>query len=696
MTFCLQSEVTKYGQYDVPEPHKCVALNVGQPSNSHLPLKEYNDALVKIAQNNNPASLQYGKISGYDNFRKDFANFLSNVYTNDYKKFAEKNCIEKISINVNEKNLIMTNGNTGGLLLLLYLYASTNTTIFVEDPTYFLALDIFRDLKLNIVPIKIDNHGLIVSELGEQLKLEDPTKTCILYTIPINQNPTGYTLSEGRRMQLASLASLYPNFYVFADEVYHMLNFSDYVDVFPMCYYHKNFISMGSFSKIFAPALRLGWIQSMNDDVINKLLGCGQLDSSGCINPMGCVITHQLIKDNSLINVINNWRTFLRNNCKSLYGALITVLSEHIEDVEYPKGGYFLWVKFKNYVDMVKLSEIMEKYGVKFHHGNKFSSSKNAGNYARLSFSWYSDKDYETGVHNLKSLIENECNKNIQKISVYVLGHKGRLGSLIVNKLNTSENLEFKGGLSRDMNLECINNSSVIVDVSSPEGTTQLLTKLLESKIYCPVIIGTTGILPIELIKDYSQHAPISVASNFSKGINQFKEIINMIDKDNWVASLSETHHVNKKDAPSGTAKLLAKTYGIDLIPYDSIESIRTGEVFGEHHLTLKNDNNLIKISHVAKSRELFADGSLEWINQTINKIPGIYENLSNGMKRSTSSMFMDHTLSEEFSQFTKLVSVIDKNKWIPKIVEISTDKIYDIIFDGDNEYIQIKYVGNI
>ena len=632
------TENIQYGQYEVPNSETMACLNVGQPSNSYLPINQFNSAILAMTQKHNPGMLQYGKIPGYDTFRRDFANFLGNVYTNDYAKFAEKHCIEPKCVNVGSDELIMTNGNTGALQLLVSLFGETSITIFVEDPTYFLALDSFRDSKLIIKPINIDKHGLIVSELEAALHLEQG-KRCLLYTIPINQNPTGYTMSEGRRMELASLATVYPNLLVFADEVYHMLNFSNVIDVFPMCYYHKNFISMGSFSKIFAPALRLGWIQSRNPDIISKIVGCGQLDSSGNMNPLGCAIAHELIKSGALAESVVKWNKFLSENCVTLYETITEILSEHIEFVNMPTGGYFLWVKFKPYVNTVELSTIMEKYGVKFHHGNKFSSSKNAENFMRLSFSWYCDKaDYVRAIDRLKCLIDENTNSTVQLIktptketkptSVYVLGYKGRLGGLIVNQLNKSSLLAFGRGIDKDIDLTDVTVNSVIVDVSSPLGTEQLLTKLLNDKLYCSVVIGTTGILPTELIKQYSAFAPISVTSNFSKGINQMKKIFDVIEKDNWVASMLEKHHVHKRDAPSGTSKLLAKWYGTKFISEDDIVSVRQQEIVGEHHLTLNSENEFITVSHVAKSRELFAEGALEWVKFTVLQPVGLYDTI--------------------------------------------------------------------
>lgn len=642
------SSMIQYGQYKVPNSTECIALNVGQPSNLHLPIVERNIALNKILNLEDPSSLQYGKIEGYDNLRIDFAKFLSQKYTEYYNTYAEKNNVEKILLSVNSDDIIMTNGNTGGLMLLLSLFSRTNMTIFVEDPTYFLALDCFKNLGLNIVPIRMTPEGLDLNQLKIELaKLNG--QNCLLYMIPINQNPTGYTITESNKIKLSMIADKNPNLLVFADEVYHMLTFENNNYLFPMCYYNKNFISMGSFSKIFAPALRMGWIHCLNKRIIKLITSSGQLDSSGCVNPLGCQIVHELIKENLLNPVIARWNNFLSTNCEMLYRAIIINLADHIENITKPNGGYFIWIEFKSYVRTMELSDLAEQYKIKFHYGNKFSVSKTAGSCVRLSFSWYTDQDYQLFTIRMKNLIEENCNWTsaepieqiepikptestnlIQNKYVYVQGHNGKLGKLITEKIRhinqqSTTNIIFGGVIERNSNLEFINENSVIIDVSSAEGTKYLLETLLHDKKYCPVVIGTTGNLPTYLINEYAKYAPIAISANFSKGINQLRKMINVIDKNLWKPFLSETHHTLKKDAPSGTAKLIANWYGNNEISLNSIESVREGNIIGEHHLILDNDSEYIKISHVAKTRELFADGSINWIKFIVQQQPGLY-----------------------------------------------------------------------
>ena len=165
------------------------------------------------------------------------------------------------SENVDYKSLFITNGVTGGLSLLCSLFTQKDSIIFVEEPTYFLAINIFKDFKLDIRTISIEKDGLDVDELTAKIKeirKKDNNDQIFLYTIPTFHNPTSYTMSEKKREQLGNLCNE-EDLIVFADEVYQLLYFEDKdKPPPPLCYYNENIISLGSFSKILAPSLCKG------------------------------------------------------------------------------------------------------------------------------------------------------------------------------------------------------------------------------------------------------------------------------------------------------------------------------------------------------------------------------------------------------------------------------------------------------
>ncbi|MEY4065382.1 MAG: hypothetical protein RIR26_1590 [Pseudomonadota bacterium] len=165
----------------------------------------------------------------------------------------------------------------------------------------------------------------------------------------------------------------------------------------------------------------------------------------------------------------------------------------------------------------------------------------------------------------------------------------------------------------------------VLIDVTLPEGTEVLVNGLLNcppKKQISGVVIGSTGHSQSQTAKihELGKRYPVVVSSNFSRGIYLFEEILQAKTRSGMSVSdlarqlgfdlsLWESHHTQKKDAPSGTARTLAHAA---TIPFDRIASTRVGAVVGEHSLFMSQDSEELRLTHVAHSRRLFADGALD------------------------------------------------------------------------------------
>src|SRR5262249_51750808 len=147
-------------------------------------------------------------------------------------------------------------------------------------------------------------------------KLAD-SRPRFLYLIPTFHNPTGYTLSQERRDRLAQLAEKY-DFLIVADEVYHFLNYGSRTFK-PMAFYtdSENVISLGSFSKILAPGLRLGWLQA-HPNVIQRFVSCGLLDSGGGMNPFTSAMLHGVVESGGLEKNIGRLRHIYQDQVSAM------------------------------------------------------------------------------------------------------------------------------------------------------------------------------------------------------------------------------------------------------------------------------------------------------------------------------------------------------------------------------------------
>ena len=616
-----------YGQYDVPKSDVMVNLGVGQPDNRKLPLHLVKNAMKKfIDEEDSNEILQYGDIPGYQRFREKLADWLTK---NNYKNIPD----EKNPGPISKDELFVTNGVTHALHLIMTAYMYQEDTILVEDPSYFIMINIFKDFGLDVVPVPMEEDGLNLEFLENCLeKLCKEQERVFLYTIPINHNPTGITMSNEKRTYLASLCDTFNNFFILADEVYHFLSWEDEEDkVLPLADYHPNIITIGSFSKILAPSLRLGWVYQNRrfgysyyeqNDFLDTLIESGIYDSTGGSGVLSSYITEKLIDSGELDEYIKECLSFLSSRCNALVEGFNEIKEKGLIEFNVPKGGYFLWIKV-NDIEANDLLDLAIKNKVKFHPGWKFTASKdNFKNYIRLSFSFYNEEDLKIGSERLSNTIEN-----FNKIKVSVLGATGKLGSLIVNEIEKNDELVFNTPITRDFDLSSISEkNNVIIDVSLPEATNNLVKNLLSKDLSVPLIVGTTGELDMETIKVYSEKAPVGIISNFSDGVPTLIEMSDVLNRlpDSWNCNMIETHHINKIDKPSGTAK----SWSGSLNRNCNIESIRDGEVFGEHMLKLSNDNEEIVITHKAKNRNIFAEGSIKYIDWILNQEPGVHHKI--------------------------------------------------------------------
>lgn len=479
-------------------------------------------------------------------------------------------------------------------------------------------LNMLKDLGYQFDTFNLNNLNKLNELLDNDLK--NNVKS-LIYLVPFNQNPTGETINTVQLENLKKILCKYSdNSLLLSDETYQLLNFdkNDAQIALVSQLNLNNVITLGTFSKLIAPALRLGWIYTKNESIHNLLNTCGFMDSGGAVNQiMGKLLCHYLESYN-LEQIIDNTMTFLNTNCNKL----CHILDKYPEFFEYekPKGGYFIWVKNKVF-DGVKFQQICSENNIGYHLGNKFSPFQNFSNYFRLSFSYYDNHDYDYFERRLDKSIHEYLEK-YSKITVNLYGSGGRLGTLICQEAEKQPQTFKINKLYRDLSNLDTSENSILVDVSTIEGTTNMMNTLLSNNYSIPIIIGTTGNLPFDLINNYSEKigkSKVFVCSNFSIGVSSIINYLDSILPNYWSVNMEEHHHIHKKDAPSGTALNLKRVIGDNIKNKDfEIKSVREGEIIGYHKIHLFNEYEEIIIIHNAKDRSLFAKGCLEYVKTMI------------------------------------------------------------------------------
>jgi len=249
----------------------------------------------------------------------------------------------------------------------------------------------------------------------------------------------------------------------------------------------------------------------------------------------------------------------------------------------------------------------------------------------------------------------------MKKINLSISGCIGRMGQQLIKSSKKNKNFKLItltenriinkkfNGITPELNSEkAFKKTNVIIDFTVPECTLEILR--IASKLKKRVVIGTTGFNRSQenQIKKYSKKIPILKAGNMSLGVNLLMFLTEIASKslnDEYLSKIFEVHHKHKKDYPSGTALMLGKGIAIgksknlyNLIgkkflnrksfPYGkkiNFNSIRKGEVIGEHEVKFSSGKEIITLNHEAFDRELYSDGALTASKWLMEKKPGLY-----------------------------------------------------------------------
>ena len=249
----------------------------------------------------------------------------------------------------------------------------------------------------------------------------------------------------------------------------------------------------------------------------------------------------------------------------------------------------------------------------------------------------------------------------MNKINLAITGSLGRMGQQLIK--SSKKNRKFKlvtltenvlinkkiNGIKLEMNSEkAFKKTNVIIDFTVPSCTLQVLK--IARRLKKRVVIGTTGFNKNEenLIKKYSKKIPILKAGNMSLGINllvYLTEIASRSLGEDFLSKIFEIHHKHKKDYPSGTALMLGKGIAVGkdkkfynllgkkylntkTFPYSkkiNFNSIRKGEIIGEHEVKFSSGKEVITLNHEAFDRALYSEGALTAAKWLMNKKAGLY-----------------------------------------------------------------------
>lgn len=369
---------------------KIISFAGGLPAPELFPVKEMKAAVDKVFEEHGQEAMQYGAAKGVIALRE----------------VIQQHVKEKENVDSELDNVLVTTGSEQALDLVGKAFVDPGDTVLVEQPTYLCALDVFRSYGANFASVEMDEDGMKMDALEEALKANPNTK--LIYTVPNFQNPTGRTMTEERRKQLAELAEKY-DVYVLEDNPYGEIRFAgQHVPAVKSFDKSGHVFYMSTFSKTLAPGFRLGWLVA-DKAVVNKLTVLKQSADLHTDNLAQFAVA-QFFADNDVDAHVKE--------ISALYGKRKDLMLEGIkkyfpEGVKYtdPEGGMFLWVEVPGVDDTVELFKECLEHDVAFVPGDPFFAGEVQPGAFRLNYSNMKEDQIEVGLKRLGAALTAAVNK---------------------------------------------------------------------------------------------------------------------------------------------------------------------------------------------------------------------------------------------------------------------------------------------
>lgn len=376
--------------------------------------------------------LQYTRRAGSERFRSAVADFLNARHASDAAARASVASASAATVRaVSPNEVFATSGVSHGLsLCCARLDHAGRRVALLADPTYFLARPIVEQAGLEPRALvwkddtgaddaQGDAAGLGIVAAFEAacdaVSQESGAPPALLYLVPTFANPTALTLGARTRAALVAAAAS-RGVRVVADEVYQLLSFPGAENAPPPPMRHfdpdgATVISVGSFAKYMAPAMRVGWVEGCADTVLAPLGDDGVISSGGCGNPLGTAAVAHALRSGDAAAHLDHMRTALAERCAALVEALRVHEGELWELHARPRGGYFLWLGLKGGVRSEVLLPQAVSRGVAFCCGSRCAADARAptaealAHHVRLSFAMHTPEELRAGVRRLAEAV---------------------------------------------------------------------------------------------------------------------------------------------------------------------------------------------------------------------------------------------------------------------------------------------------
>lgn len=362
-----------------------ISFAAGNPAPEAFPVETVREIAAELFQNDPIAVLQYGITEGYLPLRNLMKERMAKQ--GNFKEETEE--------------LIITSGAQQVMELACKSLCNPGDTLICEAPSFIGSLNAFKSYNVNLVGVPLDDEGMNPELLEKALKENPNTK--LIYLILNFQNPTGKTTTLKRRKELYALAQKY-NTMIIEDNPYGDLRFSgEEVPTIKSMDTDGRVIYAGSFSKVLAPGIRVGYGIAPKE-VIAKMVVCKQV-SDVQTNNFGQMLAYQFMQKVDFDAHLAKLRAIYKQKAERMLGGIAEHFSDKIAYTK-PEGGLFLWCTLPEGSDMTGFcSKAVQEYKIAVVPGNAFMVSESDIMYSfRLNYSTPTDDAIDKGIATLGQL----------------------------------------------------------------------------------------------------------------------------------------------------------------------------------------------------------------------------------------------------------------------------------------------------
>jgi 2-aminoadipate transaminase len=381
------SNVIRYLFESMTDP-ETISFGGGAPAKEALPIEIVHEIAGQVLtrKGRGGQALQYGNPMGIPDLRQAVIDRL----------------LEPKGLRAGLENVIIVGGGIESLYLTCQLYIEPGDVILVESPTFVHAVQTFKMFQARCIACETDDDGLVLEDVEAKIQQHTPK---MVYVIPTFQNPSGRTLSMERRKALAELGSQY-DIVIMEDDPYCELRYSGKATP-PVKYFDEsgNTVYVNSFSKIFSPGSRLGYVFA-DEDIIRKAYEA-KVATNSHTNVVTQILCAEFFNQGYFEPHLKRFCNIHRERRDVMMDCIHSMLPAEVKSV-YPEGGLFTWLELPKQINTTSMLKDAVAQKVAYMPGREFfvQDHPSRDNSMRVSFGGVTPENIRVGMERLAKVIK--------------------------------------------------------------------------------------------------------------------------------------------------------------------------------------------------------------------------------------------------------------------------------------------------